>query len=236
MALPKLAIKTYSTQLPTTKQTVEYRAYTVKEEKAMLMASQSEKPAEQMLAVFNMVNSCIVTENIDCKKIAQADLEWMFLQIRAISVGETTKIGHTCKACSNEFSVEIDISSIKPLFKDGHVLEHLVNETVGMRFKLPTAEMAINQEEKSDIAQFFHIVEQCVTHIWDGDTVYKVGMDITLQEVSEFIEQLDQITFNKILEATFSNAPKISHQLVMKCPKCKESEEITVEGLLNFFS
>jgi len=244
MALPKLATKTYQTTLPHLQRTVEFRPYVVREERALLMANQDDDESAMLMATINLVDACVLTEGINANKLADVDLQWLFIQIRSKSVGEDVNFIQKCdnEGCGNEFEVKFNVENIsaKASNPELHNLVYVVNKDtesqIIIEFGLPTAETYISSSKIEDpVNQTFHMIESCVQKItYEGNT-YVTGVDFVQSEVSDFLGQLPAYHLEKIYAQVFETAPKIYHEFSITCPKCKKEQNYSVEGLPNFF-
>ncbi len=86
MTLPKIVTPTYELEIPSSKEKITYRPFLVKEEKILLLAQEAEKDSEMLLALKQIINNCTY-EKVEVEKLPMFDLEYIFLQIRAKSVG-----------------------------------------------------------------------------------------------------------------------------------------------------
>lgn len=237
MALPKLAIKTYKTNLPTNNKEIEFRQYQVKEERALLMANEATKPEEQLTAMINLLRACVLTPDFDPQKITQTDLEWLFIRMRVESVGSSSKIKRVCESCEKEYPIELDLDNVQVIRNQNHKLRHNITDDgkTGLEFKLPTLSVLSEVQSLGEIDQFFTLIEKCLYMVWQDDNVWVAGKDFTDADAKEFINQLDQSTYEKIVQETFNLSPKVMYTSTSECPHCKAKEEISVEGLFNFF-
>ena len=96
MALPKLnSGPKYQLEIPSSKQTIKYRPFLMKEEKSLLIAMESKDNTVILNTLVDTIKQC-VDDEIRTDKLTSFDVEYMFLQIRSKSVGETADIGINC--------------------------------------------------------------------------------------------------------------------------------------------
>ena len=114
MPLPKINTPTYELTLPSNNKKIKYRPFLVREEKILIMALESEDTSQITSAVVDILNDCIITKGIDVTKLATFDIEYLFLNVRSKSVGETVEISVTCPD-DNKTTVpmSIDLDAIK---------------------------------------------------------------------------------------------------------------------------
>ena len=234
MALPILDTATYELTLPSSDVQVKYRPFLVKEEKILLMAMESENAAEITKALKEIVHTCTFgTINVDA--LPTFDLEYMFLNIRAKSVGEVAKLKLLCPDDKETYAnVEVDLSKVEVQVDDKHSNEIQINDKIKMVMKYPT----INSFDPSIDAtklkteQLFDIIADTVYEIYDGETVHK-GADYSKEEMKKFIESLTSEHFNKI-QVFFNTMPRLQHELEVENPKTKVKSKVVLSGLQSF--
>ena len=234
MALPKVTTPEFQTKLPSTQETIYYRPFLVKEEKLLLMAQQGKDQKEILNVVFQILESCLKTP-LEVKKLAPFDIEWLFLQLRAKSVGEVIelKLKHMKEECQGTTDVEININDIKVTYPDKKTDVIMMDQNIGVKMRYPSVDM-IDPEKFEDpsVAEIFGLLDKCVVNVFDANQVYN---EFTSQELTDFLESLDQKQFQKIVDF-FNNTPKVKHTVEYKCTKCGENVKYPLEGLLDFFS
>jgi len=237
MALPKLTTPEFYTKLPSTDQTIAFRPFLVKEEKILLMAQQGKDQQEIQNAVFKILESCVLTP-LKVMELPTYDVEWLFLQLRAKSVGEIIELKlkhYQDPECNGETDVDINIEDIAVSKPENYSNVIDIDGNVGITMKAPSLNMI--KTSGTDFAQpslkdMFDILEKCIVNVYDKDQVYN---DFTPNELSEFLEGLDQKQFTKVVNF-FDNSPKIVHEVKYKCSKCGKDVEHQLKGLMDFFS
>ena len=235
MALPQLTTPEFQTQLPSTQETIHFRPFLVKEEKLLLMAQQGKDQKEILNTVFQILESCLKTP-LEVKKLAPFDIEWLFLQLRAKSVGEVIdlKLKHMKEDCGGLTDVEINISDIKVTYPEKKDDVVMMDQNIGIKMRYPSVEMVDPNKfgTDPDIKDIFGLLDKCIVSVFDADQVYN---EFTSEELQTFLEGLDQKQFQRIVDF-FNNTPKIKHEVEYKCSKCGEIVKYPLEGLLDFFS
>lgn len=236
MTLPLISVPKYSTKIPSTGDNIQYRPYLVKEEKILMIAMESENQDQIMNAVKDIVSACTY-DKVDVDKLTVFDLEYLFLKLRAKSVGENTKIGVKCEKCeeTNEISINLDTIEMPPLEKDSSVI--MLTDTVGIKLRYPTVKDAKRQQngnDASDMEMVFKAIISCIEHIFDADKIYP-AKDSTPKELEAFLESLNAEQFKKI-NTFFEDMPALKKELKFDCTKCSHHNEFEVRGLANFFS
>ena len=242
--LPKIDVPIYETKLISSGKTIKFRPFLVKEQKLFLMAAQSEDVKDMINSIKQVINNCVL-EDIDVDNLATFDLEYLFLQLRARSVGEVTNLKFTCnnklsndkgeeKECGNIVDFNLNLLEIQPTKQDNHSNKIQINEDIGIVMKYPTFNMVdkINLET-DDMGQVIDVIIGCIDYIYDKDNVY-YAKDSTKEELLEFVENMQQSDLEK-MQLFFDTLPKLKKELQFDCKKCGYHEEITVEGIQSFF-
>lgn len=238
MALPIIAAPTYEVTVPSSQETIKYRPFLVKEEKALLIAQQSEDPATMINTLKSVIRSCTM-ESVDVDKLAIFDIEYLFAQIRAKSVGENVSLIFKCDTCTDEkarVKKDIDLTTLQVDFPEGHQKNIVLFGDVGVMMKYPSIDIVKEFEniQESDVETIFKIICKCVEFIYDGDQIYYTK-DQTLADVEQFINNLTQDQF-KELQKFFETMPKLKHKIEYNCPVCNKHHGVSLEGLDGFFS
>lgn len=234
MALPKLNdTPKYDLVIPSTKQKVRFRPYLVKEEKVLMLAMESKDPKQVINAVVDTILACVY-DDIQRKSLKTFDVEYMFLQIRAKSVGETSKFNLKCKSCEANNEVSVDLQSIQIEAPEVNNIIQLTDE-VSVKMQYPNYEVLgkIDFENMSDTDQSFYIITKCIHSIMMEDEVL-LASDHSDTELAEFIEGLSTSQFLKVRDY-LESMPKLQHDVKLKCLSCGEDNEYRLEGIQDFF-
>jgi hypothetical protein len=240
MALPMMNTPVYTMTVPSSGATVKYRPFLVKEEKALLIAQQSEDIVTMIETLKQVVKSC-VKDKLDVEKLATFDLEYMFTQIRGKSVGETVDLIFACdldhgdqneKAKAN---VTIDLSTIKVEKSADHNNKIQLFGDVGVVMKYPTVDVIKKLEgfDTTDLDTVFDIMALSIDYIYQGDEIFH-GKETPKQELLEFIGNLSSEQFANV-QKFFETMPKITKQIEYDCPVCGRHHVKMLEGLQSFF-
>ena len=237
MALPKLNTPTYELEIPSTDEKIKYRPFLVKEEKILLMAMESKDNAQIINAVKDIVSSCTF-EKLNVATMPMFDMEYIFLNIRAKSVGEISKLKVLCPDDKKTYaSVELDLTKVEVQVGDDHTNKIELTDDMGMIMTYPTIDsftetgiQTINAENMIDV------ISSCVLQIYEqkGEKVYQ-AKDQTKKELTEFIESMNSGQFKK-LQSFFDTMPKLTHTIQVKNPKTKKTSDVKLTGLNDFFA
>ena len=240
MPLPKISTPTYELALPSTEQSVKYRPFLVKEEKVLLIALEGENTKEITNAIKAVIKSCVLTKGIKVESLPTFDIEYLFLNIRGKSVGETIEVNLICPDDGiTEVKKEIPIDDIQIQRTDGHSNQIKLDDNIMMEMKYPSLEQFIkNNFDFSDNAnqmdQSFELIGTCIDKIYTEEEVWSTA-DCTKKELTEFLESMNSSQFKEI-ENFFETMPKLSHSVKITNPKTKKESDVVLEGLASFFA
>ena len=212
----------------------------MREEKILIMAMESENMSEITNAIVQILSDCIVSKDVKVESLATFDIEYLFLNVRAKSVGETVDVNITCPD-DGETQVEmsIDIDSIKVQKTRGHKNIIKLDDELSMKLKYPSLDQFVEnnfetEEGASEINQSLSMITSCVEMIYNQEESWEAS-DYSKKELDEFIEQLNTKQFKQI-EKFFATMPKLSHTIAVKNPETGVESEVVLEGLASFFS
>jgi hypothetical protein len=236
MALPKLTTPEFETLIPSTKDPIKFRPFLVKEEKNLYIALESGEEKDMKNAILNVLESCILTPDVNVKKLTSYDVEYIFLKLRSKSVGEVIelKVGHKNSECKAITDVSINVDDIEVHFDQEHKDVIQFDNGIGIKLKSPDLNkllVGVNNK-KSEIENVFETIASCVVNVFDQENVYE---DFTEQELMEFLENLSQNHFREI-QNFFDTMPKLYHDIEFTCKVCGETESIRLQGLQSFFT
>lgn len=238
MALPMQSTPTFNLTIPSSGKLVRFRPFLIKEEKALLIAQQTEDMKVMVDTLRGVLKSCVL-DQIDVDNLATFDLEYMFLQIRGKSVGETVDLIFQCDedhGDQNEkarVKISIDLSEIKVKKDPEHTNKIPLFNDVGVVMKYPTLEVAQDLSDLSNIEDIFSLVAESIDFIYDGDEVY-YAKETKKEELLQFLNNLTTDQFLKV-QKFFEGMPKLSYDVDYKCPICGKEHHQVLEGLANFF-
>ena len=239
MPLPRIATPTYELELPSTEQTIKFRPFLVKEEKLLVIALESEDTKQITNAIKTVIKNCIETKGIKVETLPTFDIEYLFLNIRAKSVGEEIEVNIICPDDEEtNVSVKINVDDIKVQTNEDHTNRIKLDDTLMMEMKYPSLEQFIKNNfdisTNSAIDQSFELVASCVNKIYNEDEVWAAA-DVTKKELMDFLDQMNTSQFKQI-EKFFETMPKLSHTIKVKNPNTEVESEVVLEGLSSFFA
>jgi hypothetical protein len=239
MPLPKIATPSYELELPSTGETIHYRPFLVKEEKVLVIALESEDTKQITTAIKTVIKNCILTKNIKVETLPTFDIEYLFLNIRAKSVGEEIEVNVICPDDEETtVTVKIDLDDIKVQKNENHTNKIKIDDSIMMEMKYPSLDQFIKNnfdfKKTNAMEQSFDLIASCVDKIYTEEEVWSAG-DVTKKELMEFLEQMNSTQFKEI-EIFFETMPKLSHTIQVTNPKTEVESEVILEGLSSFFA
>ena len=233
--LLKSEIPTYTTNLPTDGKEIKFRPFRVKEEKVLLMAVEEGTENGMIQSMINIVESCC--DNIkNAGNLVSVDLEWLFLQLRIKSIGETVEPLITCPFTDEKFQAEINLSDVEVVKKEDLSNKIKITDNIGITLKHPT----MNTIFKNDFPDFsdmgiesaLKIIALSIEEIWTDSEIFK-NDELTLEDKLEFIEGMLPEKFESLVEF-FENSPTLQYELKYKT-KDGEERELVMKGIADFF-
>jgi hypothetical protein len=236
MALPKLDLPIYELVLPSTKKKIKYRPFLVKEEKVLLIALESNDEKNIREAVVQLLKNCIQSR-LKVENLSIFDLEYIFLNIRAVSVGEEVQMKITCSDDGEtEVGYNLNLQDVTVNFPEGHSNKIMLTDTTGVIMKYPSfdrfvdanfAGKGVTQENVLDI------IAESIDQIFQGEEVF----DQSTTSPKEFLQFVESLTNEQLikLQEFFETAPRLEHNFRITNPKTGVESDYTISGLSNFF-
>ena len=233
MALPKLENPTYAIEIPSLKRRVEFRPFLVKEEKVLMIAQESKDENKILQTIKDIISACSY-EKLDPNICTTTDIEYIFLQLRAKSVGETVTVKIKCEKCDTYASVVIDLEDIQvsDIKEVDNNIE--ITDSIGVILKKLSLADTEKIKTKDSVKAFNQMIMYSIESIYDADSVYPAS-ESTEKELIEFIDSLSHKHLEKI-QAYIENIPKLQYTVRFKCAECGHDNEIVLEGIESFFS
>ena len=239
MPLPKIATPEYELTLSSTKKSVRYRPFLVKEEKLLVLALESENNKEITTAIKSVLKSCILTRGVKVESLPTFDIEYLFLNIRGKSVGEEVEVNIIAPDDGvTEIPVTIALDEIQVVEGEGHDKQIKLDDSLMMEMKYPSLDQFIKSnfdfEDSSNLEQSFELIASCIDKIFSEEEVWSTS-DVSKKEVIEFLEQMNSVQF-KDIEKFFDTMPKLTHKIQVMNPNTKVESTVVLEGLSSFFA
>ena len=237
MALPKLNVPVYEAILPSTEKVIKYRPFLVKEEKLLLTAQESGDDAV-LPAVKQIIKNCVQGE-LDVDNMPLFDIEYLFLRLRAKSVGEEITLGlkpYPCvqndgELCKFTTEVAINLEEIECVKNEKHTSKIMLDNKIGILMKYPDISQLNIKGSENEMG--LKVIKKCINMIFTEEETHERD-SFTDKELDEFIDSLNSIQMEKI-NNFFETMPTIKHTAKYTCKTCGEEKETTVQGLNSFF-
>jgi hypothetical protein len=221
MPLPTIATPTYELILPSTGKKIKYRPFLVKEEKVL--------------------KKCIMTRGIKVDSLPTFDIEYIFLNIRAKSIGESIKVVVKCPDDGvTEVPVTIYVDEIEVSKPEGHTTDIVLDKTMTLRMKYPSlsqfieSNFDVSMTPEETVEKTFKVIADCMDTVFTAEDAWE-AKDYTAKERLTFIEQLNSKQY-KDVERFFSTMPKLSHSVEVENPNTGVKNTVVLEGLADFFA
>jgi|TARA_B100001063_G_C16711370_1_gene528214 hypothetical protein len=237
MALPKINTPTYELVIPSTDEKIEYRPFLVKEEKILLIAMESGQQKDIITAIKQIVTACTFGK-LKIGRMPMFDVEYLFLNIRAKSVGEVSTLNLIAPDDKEtQVEVEVDLNEIQIQEEEGHTNKIELTDEMGIYMQYPTVD-TFGDSGITDInaSNMLDVITACIAQIYDkkGEEVFE-AKDQTKKEMLDFVEQLNSKQFQDV-QSFFDTAPKLKHEITIKNPKTKVESKVVLSGLSDFFA
>ena len=235
MALPKLNTPTYELVLPSTGEKVKYRPFLVKEQKMLMLAQESKDENSLADTLGQLVKSCTF-EKIDAENSPMFDIEYIFLKLRAKSVGETAEISILARDDNKtRVPIKVNLDKIDIHMTADHTNEVQIDEKIKLVLKYPVLkDMKHISESDDDYKKMFAVLNKCIYEVHDGDKIYN-AIDLTQKDIDEFVDSMNTSQLSKVLDF-FTTMPKLRHPVSFINPKTKVKNEVVLEGLQTFLA
>ena len=236
MSLPKINAPEYRLNIPSTDEEITYRPFLVKEEKLLLIAHETGDDKATFAAIKQLIKGC-VTQELAVDTLPMFDIEYIFLNIRAKSVGEIAKLKIICPDDEKTtVDVEVDLTKINVVMDEKHDARIQLTDNIGILMSYPSLDIV--QEHavlgtEQPVEQLFKMVAECMYQVWEGEEVQDAS-DFSWEEKMEFIESLSHSQFEKIQEF-FETMPALKHKIKVTNPNTKVKSTVTLQGIQSFF-
>ena len=240
MPLPKINTPTYELELPSTGKKIKYRPFLVREEKILIMALESEDTKQISDAIKTVLSDCVMSRGVKVNDLSTFDIEYLFLNVRAKSVGETVEVNVTCPDDGEtQVATEIFIDEIKVKKDPEHSNIIKLDDNLSLQMKYPSLNQFVESnfevgEGSSDVDKSLSVITSCINTVFNEEESWSAS-DCTKKELKDFVDQMNTKQFKEV-EKFFETMPKLSHTIKVKNPNTKVESEVVLEGLASFFN
>ena len=235
MDLPKQSTPKYTCILPSDGKEVEYRPFLVQEQKSLLIAQEQEDDKAMFSAVQDLIEACTYGK-LKSTQLAVIDMEYLFLKIRAKSVGETANLQVSChdKKCDGHGEVVINLDDVE-VVGDEPENKIMINDEIGIELRYPRiGDIDLINSEEGSMTQTLEMLKRCMVTVFDQENVYPTS-DSSTQELDEFVNTLSMSQMEMISEY-FGSIPQLKKEVKSECVQCGKDINTTIQGMNNFFS
>ena len=240
MPLPNINTPTYELELPATGKKIKYRPFLVREEKILIMALESEDTKQISDAIKTVLSDCVMSRGVKVNDLSTFDIEYLFLNVRAKSVGETVEVNVTCPDDGEtQVATEIFIDEIKVKKDPEHSNIIKLDDNLSLQMKYPSLNQFVESnfevgENSSDVDKSLSVITSCINTVFNEEESWSAS-DCTKKELKDFVDQMNTKQFKEV-EKFFETMPKLSHTIKVKNPNTEVESEVVLEGLASFFN
>ena len=234
MALPIIDVPLYQLNLPSTGEMVGFRPFLVKEQKILLLAAESKEEKSMLTAAKQIINNCTMGK-LKIENLTTFDIEYLFLKIRAKSVGEISEFFVKCDKCENSVKVSIDLDKVEIKKDPNHSRKIMLTDSVGIMMKYPGIDaQEVITNTNNVLEKEFKVIMQCVEYIFDKEQLF-YPKDTPEKDFRDFFESLTSDNYKKI-EKFFLTTPKLEETIHCVCSKCSHEFDMVASSLVDFFA
>lgn len=226
----KISNPTYRAIIPSTKGECKYRAFRVGDEKTLLMAAEAKDGEAMVSAIKEVIENCV--EGVKVESLAPYDLEYLFIKLRSVSVGEIAKIKLPCSSCEHPNEVEVDLSQVEVVENSEHTENIKLTDDLAFKMKYPDSSQIVGATDTPEAV--LRLVSKSVDTVFYGENSFKIDTPSDEKDVEGILNQLTTSQFS-VIQKFFTTMPKLSKELEFVCESCGETTAKKVEGLASFF-
>lgn len=234
MGLPIQNTPTYTCVLPQSGQEVKYRPFLVKEQKILVLARESEDQKAVMSSLTELISNVTFGE-VAVKELATIDLEFLFLQVRAKSVGETADVTISCQeeGCAGSGQATVDLNEVEVKGSVPEDNKIMLTDELGVIVRVPNVNdlQDVGDVDEGDSGLF--VMKKSIETIFDAENVYEVS-DVSKEDLDEFIDSLTLQQVEKV-GSYFNDLPRLEKEVEYQCNLCGTKQSRTLVGLQSFF-
>lgn len=232
MPLPQVDVPLFDVEIPTTKEKISCRPFLVKEEKLLVMASESGNMDDMIKATQQIVTNCSFGK-IDGQKIALFELQKIFLDLRSVSISNIVEMSFRCGKCETKYDHNLDLQDLKIVFDEDHKNPVKLSNSLSIKMKYPDAFEMAKLLSEDNIDDVYTLTAKSIDKIYTQDEIIDVE-DMTEEELLEWVENIPSAQFEQI-RIFFSTMPALEHTIEFKCSTCEQENYLTMNGYVNFF-
>ena len=231
MALPKLETPVHSLTLPSSGEQIKFRPFLVKEQKLLILAEEGKNQDELYDTLKTIIDGCTFNK-LPIKSLPMFDIEYLFLKVRAKSVGSKINVNITCPDDNKtQVQTEVDLDDVEIQMDEQHTNIIQINDDIKLVMQYPILE-DVKILKNTSTLEMFNIINKCVKELHDGEKIYN-GSDMSEKDLNDFFESMSPDQFNQVSEF-FDSMPRLRHYVTVVNPNTKIESKVLMEGLDNF--
>lgn len=237
--LPIIDVPTYDLKLPSNGKEITIRPFLVKEEKMLLMAVRTDDAQEIIRTTKQVLNNCIISKDVDIETLPFFDIDYLFIALRAKSVGENISVSYVCNAvtdegkCPGKFKVDLDIANIE-VIKEETDMDIMFNSDLIFRMKYPSYGIIKSlMDKETSIETTIKIIAACIERVFSKGQYY-TSKDLTPDDMIKLVENLTSEQFSRLEQFT-KNFPYFQVVGQGQCTKCGKNHSVRYKDFVNFF-
>jgi hypothetical protein len=231
MALPKLETPVHSLTLPSSGEQIKFRPFLVKEQKLLILAEEGKNQDELYDTLKTIIDGCTFNK-LPIKSLPMFDIEYLFLKVRAKSVGSKINVNITCPDDNKtQVQTEVDLDDVEIQMDEQHTNIIQINDDIKLVMQYPILE-DVKILKNTSTLEMFNIINKCVKELHDGEKIYN-GPDMSEKDLNDFFESMSPDQFNQVNEF-FDSMPRLRHYVTVVNPNTKIESKVLMEGLDNF--
>lgn len=232
MPLPQVDVPLFDVEIPTTKEKISCRPFLVKEEKLLVMASESGNMDDMIKATQQIVTNCSFGK-IDGQKIALFELQKIFMDLRSVSISNIIEMALQCGECSTRYEHSLDLQDLKVTFDEDHKNPVKLSDSLSIKMRYPDAYEMSKLLQGNNIEDVYLLTAKSIDKIFTQDEIIDVE-DMTEEELLEWVGNIPSAQFEGIRNF-FATMPVLEHTIEFKCVNCEKDNYLTMNGYVNFF-
>jgi prefoldin subunit 5 len=240
MALPDNTAPTFELTLPSNEKKIKFRPFIVKEEKLLILALESKDTAQITNTIKQVLSNCILTRGVKVEELPSFDIEYLFLNIRAKSIGEAIDLILTCSDDGKtQIPVTIFADEIQVIKPDDHNNKVDLGNGYTIQMKYPSLSQFIennfdiSEKSSENVDRSIKLITTCIESVYNEDDCW-VASDCSEKELIDYVEKLTPKQY-KLIEHFFKTMPKLSHTITVINPNTEKENSVVLEGLTDFF-
>lgn len=234
MAIPQSDQPLFDVEVFSKNKTYKFRPFLVKEEKILVLATQSNDHLDLIKAIQQVITNCSFGE-VQGDKIPIFDLQKIFMKLRSQSISPKFSVNFVCGYCESSAEEIIDMDDFEITRNEEHVNPVQINETTFIKMGYPTAEDLTDIGKAETETDIYTAAANCMEEIHTAEEVIDCS-DLSKEEREDIIEGMSLIEFNAVKQF-FETMPVLEKEVTFTCQnkECGQTSSFYMNGYLDFF-